>query len=133
MRGASGSGDRARGDLRRRRDQSADAGDHEIRRGWLRRRPPRLELLVAREWGLGTEVEEHGGQVNSGDAVYERMVGLEHEREAPILHALHEPALPQWLAAVELLGCDPRDELEQLLLGTGRRQRRVTDVVLEVE
>ena len=47
--------------------------------------------------------------------------------------ALDEPALPQRLGPVELLGGDPRGELEQVALGAGRGQRRVTDVVLEVE
>jgi hypothetical protein len=61
------------------------------------------------------------------------VVRLEDQREAALLEALDEPALPQRLRAVELLRVDPRGEPVELLLGAGRRQRAVTDVVLEVE
>ncbi len=61
------------------------------------------------------------------------MVGLEDEREAIVLESLDQPALPQRLGAIELLGDDPARELEQLLLGARGGQRRVADVVLEIE
>ena len=79
------------------------------------------------------EIEQDGREVDAGDAVDERVVGLEDQREPIALEPLDEPALPQRLGAVELLGGDPRREQEQLLLGPGRRQRGVADVVLEVE
>src|SRR5438067_12491642 len=61
------------------------------------------------------------------------MVGLEDQREAILLESFDQPALPQRLGAVELLGGDTCRELKQLLFGSGRWQRGVANVVLEVE
>ena len=47
--------------------------------------------------------------------------------------ALDQPQLPERLAAVELLGEDPRGEVAQLLVGARRRQRGLAHVVVEVE
>ena len=66
--------------------------------------------------GLGREVEEHGGEVDAGDAVDQRVVGLGDQREAPALQAVHEPQLPQRLGAVERLGVHARGERAQLRL-----------------
>ena len=82
---------------------------------------------------VGLEVEEDGGYVNPGDAVDERVVALADDREAVALEALDEPQLPERLRAVELLGEDPRGEVAQLLLGAGRRQGGLADVVIEVQ
>ena len=83
--------------------------------------------------GYGSGVEQHGGEVDAGDAVDERVVRLGDEREAVALEALDEPHLPQRLGAVERLRVDPRGERAQLRLRAGRRQRGVAHVVLEVE
>ena len=61
---------------------------------------------------LRLEVEQHGGEVDAGDPVDERVVGLEDQREAIALEPLDQPALPQRLGAVELLGVDPRRRAE---------------------
>jgi hypothetical protein len=92
---------------------------NELGRRGLGGRAPRLELHVAGRRPIGAEVEEHGGEIDSRDPVDERVVGLHDQREALVGHALYEPALPQWLVAVELLRGDARRELEQLLLGPG--------------
>ena len=82
---------------------------------------------------LGVEVEEDGGDVDAGDAVDQRVVALADDREAAVAQALDQPQLPERLAAVELLGEDPRRQVAQLLLGAGRRQRGLAHVVVEVE
>ena len=82
---------------------------------------------------LGVEVEEDGGDVDAGDAVDQRVVALADDREAVVAQPLDQPQLPERLAAVELLGEDPRRQVAQLLLGAGRRQRGLAHVVVEVE
>ena len=122
----------ATGELERRAHEPADAARGEVERGRLRLRAPRLALVrQLRRVRLG--VEQHRGEVDAGDAVDERVVGLGDQREAVALEALDEPRLPQRLGAVELLGVDARGERAQLLLRAGRGQRGVADVVLEVE
>ena len=113
-------------------DRAADASQNEFHRRGLGLRLPWLEV------GRGgcrrrLEVEQDGRQIDAGDAVDERVVGLEDEREAIVLEPFDQPALPQRLGAIELLGDDPARELEQLLLGSGRGERRVAHVVLEIE
>ena len=82
---------------------------------------------------VGGEVEQHRRQVDAGDAVDQRVVGLRDQREAVVLQSLDQPHLPQRLGAVELLGEDPRGQAPQLLPVARRGQRGVADVVLEVE
>ena len=96
-------------------------------------RLPRLELGGGSAAAAALEIEQHRGQVDARDPVDERMVGLEDQREAVALEPLDEPVLPQGPRAVELLRGDPRRQLEQLLLGSRRRQRGMAHVVLEVE
>ena len=84
-------------------------------------------------FGSRVEVEEDGGDVDPGDAVDQRVVALADDREAAVVQALDQPQLPERLAAVELLGEDPRRQVAQLLVGAGRRQRGLAHVVLEVE
>ena len=60
-------------------------------------------------------------------------MALADDREAVVVQALDQPQLPERLAAIELLGEDPRGEVAQLLLGAGRRQRGLPHVVVEVE
>ena len=65
----------------------------------------------ARAVGLAvSSVEEDRGDVDSGDAVDQRVVGLADDREAAALEPLDQPQLPERLRAVELLGEDPRGE-----------------------
>ena len=87
----------------------------------------------SRRLGHGLDVEEHGRDVDAGDAVNERVMGLGDEGEALAGQPLDHPDLPERLRAVELLGEDARRHVPQLLLRSGRRQRRVAHVVLEVE
>ena len=79
------------------------------------------------------EVEQHGREVDAGDAVDERVVRLGDQREAAVVEPLDEPQLPQRLRAVELLRVDARGQRAQLLLAAGARERGVAQVVLEVE
>ena len=125
---------RAPGRRRRERqlDEAAHAARGELDRARLRLRHPRLALVRHRRRHR-LEVEQHGREVDAGDAVDERVMGLGDQREAPVLEPLHEPQLPQRLRAVEPLGVDPGGERAQLLLAAGLRQRGVAQVVLEVE
>ncbi len=111
-------------------DRLRVAGD-EPRGGWHRARHPLVLGLGRLRHGL--HVEQDRRDVDAGDAVDERVVGLREQREALALQPLHQPQLPERLRAVELLGELPRHHVLQLLLGAGRGQRRVADVVLEVE
>jgi hypothetical protein len=79
------------------------------------------------------QVEQHRGQVHPRYPVDHGVMGLADQREAVVLEALHEPGLPQRLGAVQPLGENPRRHRQQLLLVAWLGQRRVADVVLEVE
>jgi hypothetical protein len=78
-------------------------------------------------------VHDHRQQVGAGDAVDHAVVGLGDHGPAVLLEALDHPDLPQRLAPVEALRHDPAHETAQLALAPRRRQRRVADVVLDVE
>ncbi len=133
-------------DLARAAQRGADAADdlaraggalaqgvaEQLEVGRLRARRP-LRRPHRRVRRLLLEVEEDGGDVDAGDAVDERVVALADDREAVAVEALDQPQLPERLAAVELLGEDPRRQVAQLLLGAGRRQRGLAHVVVEVE
>ena len=82
---------------------------------------------------LRRQVEEHGHEIDAGDAVDQGVVGLRDQRETVVLEAFYQPHLPQRLGAVELLGEDPRHETLQLRPRPGRGQGRVAHVILEVE
>ncbi len=73
---------------------------------------------------VGREVEQHRRQIDAGDAVDQRVVGLGDQREAVVLQALDQPHLPQRLGAVELLGEDPRGQVLQLLPAARARAAR---------
>jgi len=123
--------DRALGELQRGTGQVRGATGEQV--GGARRRlrsPAVLDRSRLRD-GLG--VEEHGADVDPGDAVDRRVMGLGQEREAVALEALYEPHLPERLGAVELLREHPGGKPLQLLLAAGIGQRRVADVVGEVE
>ncbi len=51
----------------------------------------------------------------------------------PVTQALHEPDLPQRLAAIQALGEDPAGQRAQLGILPGRGQRGVAHVVLKIE
>ena len=93
---------------------------------------PPLEVLGWR-CRRAFEIEDDRRQVDAGDPVDERVVGLGDDREAIALQALDQPVLPQRLGSIQPLGRDPRGEQQQLLLGPRLGQRRVADVVGEVE
>jgi hypothetical protein len=80
----------------------------------------------------GVGVEQHGREVHPGDPVHERVVRLADQREPVALEALHEPHLPERLGPIQALREDPADQERELVVVTGRRQRRVPDVVLDV-
>ncbi len=81
--------------------------------------------------GIGTD--EHVGDRETGDAIGHAVVHLGDQREPIALEAIHEPVLPQRLAAVELLGQHPTRQSLELADITRRRQRRVPHVETEVE
>ena len=95
------------------------------------RRPLRWHRRRVRRLLLG--VEEDGGDVDPGDPVDEGVVALADDREAVPVEPLDQPQLPERLAAVELLGEDPRRQVAQLLLGARRGKRGLPYVVMEVE
>jgi hypothetical protein len=61
------------------------------------------------------------------------VVGLADDREPLSLESLDQPQLPERLRAIELLGEDPRREVPQLLLASGRGEGGVADVVTQVQ
>ena len=89
--------------------------------------------LERRALRLAVEVVEDGGDVDPGDAVDQRVMALADHREAAVGHALDQPQLPERLRAVELLREDPRRQVAQLLVGAGRREGGLADVVVEVQ
>ena len=81
----------------------------------------------------GVGVEQDRCEVDAGDPVHKRVVGLADQRELVVLEALHEPHLPERLRPVEPLREDPPDQERELVLVARRGQRRVAYVILEVE
>ena len=124
--------DDAAGRLERQRGDAADAARRELEPARRRVRGPDRRRMVGPHRHRA-EVEQDGREVDAGDAVDERVVGLGDQREPAALEPLDEPHLPQRLGAVERLRVDPRRERAQLRLGPRHRQRGVADVVLEVE
>ena len=125
-------GDAARGHRCGRPHHPAGAGEQQLGLGGLRFRHPSLEGL-SRGCRRALEIEDDGRQVDAGDPVDDRVMGLGDDREAVPLESLHEPVLPQRLGSIQPLGRDPRGEQQQLLLASRLGQRGVADVVLEVE
>ena len=87
-----------------------------------------LEVL-----GLRADVEQELSQVDGVHAVDQGLVGLGEDRDPVVAEALDEVDLPQRTAAVQRPRDDPRDELEQLLVGARTGQGRSAHVVGEVE
>ena len=101
--------------------------------GGGRRRPRHPVAIRLDRLRHRLHVEEDRGDVDAGDAVDEGVVGLGDQREAVLLEALDQPELPERLRAVERLREEASRDVAQLLLRARRRQRRVADVVGEVE
>ena len=78
-------------------------------------------------------VEQHLADVDGLAAVDQDLVALGQQRDAAVLEALDEVALPQRTAPVERPGRDARDELAQLVHRSRARQRGASYVVAEVE
>ena len=85
------------------------------------------------ERGVRREVEQHGRDIDAGDAVDERVVRLLDQPDVAALEPLDEPQLPERPRPVEELRLDPRGEREQLLAAARRRQRGEAHVVRDVE
>ncbi len=130
----------------RRAQQRAHAADHLARDdrplqqglaeqlGAARQRPRRPRGLRRRHVeGVRRGVEQDRRDVNSGDAVDERVVGLGYQREALARETLDEPDLPQRLGAVQALGEQASRELGERGLVGRARQRGVAYVVARVE
>ena len=105
-------------------------GAEDARCARLRRRLPRRDLGGRR---AALVVEDHAQQVGTRHAVDHAVVQFVHQRPAAVVEALGDPHLPQRLRAIELLGHHAADEVAQLLVAAGRRQRCAPHVVVEVE
>ena len=98
-----------RPDRRRRpgeRRRSAYGRPRRCRERRARRRRARLrDPLVLGRGRLrnGLDVEQDGRDVDAGDAVDERVMGLRDQREAALAQSLDQPELPERLRAVEPL------------------------------
>ena len=117
---------------------SVDWGEQVADRGvrqqlQVARLPPRRPLLDLGLLHLRGVVQEHRQQVGARHPVDHAVVDLRDQRPAPALEPLHDPHLPERLAAVEVLGEDPPGQVAQLLVAAGRRHRRVPDVVQDLE
>ena len=78
--------------------------------------------------------QEHVQQIHARHPVDHAVMDLGDHREVlATLEALHDPHLPERLRAIEVLRHDPRSEAFQLALVPWPRQRRVSDVVMNVE
>ena len=99
---------------------------HQPGGGGRRLGPPRLGLLLVGR-------EEHAEDVEAGDTVDERVVGLREDREAAAIETLHEPHLPQRPVAAQVVREDSAGEHLQLVLAARLRERGVAHVVAQVE
>jgi hypothetical protein len=82
---------------------------------------------------VGGGVEQDRGYVNPRHAVDQAVVGLRDDRETVVLETVDEPHLPQRLRAIEALREHAGGEGQELLFRSRGGQRRVADVVVEVE
>ena len=93
-------------------------------------RSPRRDRGAAHLVGI---LEDDLADIDRGDAVDHRLVGLAEQREAIALDALDQVDLPQRVAAIQRAAHDPRDEVVELLERAGSRKRRAPDVERHVE
>jgi len=98
-----------------------------------RRGDGRLPRHRVRDRDVGREVEQDGGDVDTGDAVDEGVMGLLDEGDVAALQAFDEPQLPQGPAPVEQLGLEPLEQGEELGPVAGAGERRQAHVVGDVE
>ena len=82
---------------------------------------------------VGRDVEEHRGDIDPGDSVNERVVGLGEQGEAVLAQSLDQPQLPQRSRAIQGLGEDAPGQALELLLATRAGQGGVADVEIGVE
>ena len=104
--------------------------DHQLEAGGLGPRRPRRRLGPH---GIRAQVHDHRQQVRAGNPVDQRVVRLGQHRPAAVLEALDHPDLPERLGAIELLRHHATDQLAQFALAARSGQRRVAQVVLDVE
>jgi len=75
---------------------------------------------------------EDRGDVHSGYAVDQGVVGLADDGEAPAVEAIDQPDLPERLGAIQPLGEQPSGQPLQRRVVAGTGQRRVPDVIPRV-
>ena len=81
----------------------------------------------------GSTSSRNAEQLGAGHAVDHAVVDLRDQRPAPVLEPFDEPGLPQRPAAVELLAHQAGHQVPEGLIVARRRERGVTEVVVEVE
>ena len=82
---------------------------------------------------MAFEIDQCQGEIHVGDAVAERMVGLDDQADLLVDEPIHEPHLPQRPGAVERQRLQPTHQRRQLFVVSRSRQRGESDVVLDVE
>ncbi len=82
---------------------------------------------------LGIAGQRAHYQPHPAHPVDERVVHLAVDREAVTFQALDQVDLPQRPVEVELVAVQARDQDAQLALTPGMRQRRVADVIVEID
>ena len=112
------------------RQEPSPRVEHLHRPHRLAARRPRPRLADRR---AGRQVHQHAEQFDAGDPVDHAVVDLEDDRPLPILEAFDEPCLPKWALAIERMRHDPADEAAERRVVAGSGQRRVPQVVAEVE
>ena len=109
---------------------AADGGELDRRRNRLRLPRPLRRRHLAR---LRGEVQQHAEQLGAGNAVDAGVVDLGQQRDAAARQPFDEVHTPQRHAAVEARAHDVADEVGELAVVAGARQRAMAHVVLDVE
>ena len=107
-----------------------DRPGDELHRRRLAQRAPGVLRHVPR---LRACIQDDLPDVDGGDPVDHRVVGLGEDGEPVVLEALDEVHLPQRAGPVQRPAHDPRDQVVELVVGTRARQRRAAHVVGHVE
>ena len=116
--------------LVRARRERAERIDDEPRVGRLALGVP-LVGPGRRRFGLGVEHDRE--EIGPRHAVDHAVVHFRHERPVAAVETVDHPHLPQRLVPVELLRHHSADEIAELTIAPGRRERAVPEVVAEVE
>ena len=82
---------------------------------------------------LGTHVEQQRRDVDAGDAVDQRVMGLLEERDVAALESLDHPDLPERVITVEESFLHARRQRDELFPRSRTRQRGVAHVIRDVE